>query len=155
MNIKVITPQDMDNNESYLKYIVRKFNKKLKKKSKNDRYFIKIDESCDKITCEKIEKLYREVGWSDVKCETIHPSKCILQLYAEPSVTSVSSEELKKAWLKAGNSTLHLGELEKEKAWFNYLRNQKTITQGYIAGYTESDLSYEKFLEKYNYKDFL
>ena len=69
MDIKVTTPKDMTTDN--LPVAVEMFEEIFAKKDKDHGYYhLIIVGELSRINCEAVEKIYKEAGWSEVKCRT-------------------------------------------------------------------------------------
>ena len=69
MNIS--TPKQMTSGTSKLEEAVSKFEEEFAKDEKDLEYYhLVIVGEYNRQTCDKIEKIYSEVGWNKVKCKT-------------------------------------------------------------------------------------
>jgi len=69
--MNVTKPQDMESGISKLEEIITKFEEKFSKEEKdNDYYHLVIVGEYNRKICDKVEEIYLEAGWSDVRCRT-------------------------------------------------------------------------------------
>lgn len=69
--MKVTTPEEMSSGTDYLEIAIAAFEKKFESKEKDEDYYhLVISGEYNRITCDEIERLYKEAGWKKVICKT-------------------------------------------------------------------------------------
>ena len=71
--MKVTSPKEIPpfaDIEKYVSMFEEKLEKEVKIYKQTDYFHLVIVGEIDRNTCDEIERLYREAGWSDVKCRT-------------------------------------------------------------------------------------
>ena len=88
-NITITTPKDMGCNVNKLIIeALSKFEKEFKNEEQGEEYYhLVIQDEYPREVCDEIEKIYKGVGWKNVKCKTSsengeRPGLTELELYA-------------------------------------------------------------------------
>ena len=69
--MNITKPEDMTSGISKVEEAVSKFEKQLTKEEKDEQYYhLVIIGEYNRQTCDEIERIYMEAGWSKVKCKT-------------------------------------------------------------------------------------
>jgi hypothetical protein len=72
MKIKVTTPTDMNvSTPQMIEDAVNAFENAFKKEAKSEKYYhLVVEGEFSRPTCNEVERLYKEAGWTKVQCRT-------------------------------------------------------------------------------------
>lgn len=69
--MKITSPQGMTSDISKVEKVVSEFEERFAKEEKDEKYYhLVIVGECNRQTCDEVERIYKESGWSKVECST-------------------------------------------------------------------------------------